>query len=73
MSIKEVPITFIPRTKGAAKGTKLKAIIASLKDVWGLWFKSIVMGRRQFTRKGTVIKFTTGEDTEQPLHGRRNC
>ncbi|MBK9281079.1 MAG: glycosyltransferase family 2 protein [Candidatus Obscuribacter sp.] len=34
----EVPIPFIPRTAGMAKGTKLRAIIASVKDTMVAWY-----------------------------------
>ncbi len=35
----EVPIPFIPRTAGVAKGTKLKSILASLKDIIVAWYR----------------------------------
>ncbi|MBI5171416.1 MAG: glycosyltransferase family 2 protein [Candidatus Melainabacteria bacterium] len=35
----EVPIPFIPRTAGVAKGTKLKSIFASLADIAVSWLK----------------------------------
>ena len=34
----EVPIPFIPRQTGAAKGTKLRTIIKSVRDIFGNWF-----------------------------------
>lgn len=46
MSIKEIPISFIPRKKGAAKGTKLKSILASVYDIFRLWFKWVVLKRK---------------------------
>lgn len=59
MSIKEVPIPFIPRRKGVAKGTKIKAIIDSLNDVFKLWLK----WKRQkvFLRRGTVSRYNPFE------------
>lgn len=54
MSIKEVPINFIPRASGEAKGTRVKAIVSSVKDILRLWFKWVVMGRRVFIKKGTI-------------------
>ena len=33
----EVPIPFIRRTKGKAKGTRLSSIVASLKDIFSAW------------------------------------
>jgi len=54
MAIKEVPINFIARSKGVAKGTKLSAIYSSVKDILRLWFKWIVKGDRVFVRGGRV-------------------
>lgn len=54
--IVEVPIRFIPREVGEAKGTKLAAIIASVKDIFRLWFKWVVLGRRPFIKKGSVVR-----------------
>lgn len=34
----EVPIHFVPRQAGEAKGTKLQTIIRSVRDVFGNWF-----------------------------------
>lgn len=62
MSIKEVPISFIPRSKGEAKGTRPKAIKESVKDVFGLWFKWIIMGRRGRIKKGTICRLDPSED-----------
>jgi glycosyltransferase involved in cell wall biosynthesis len=61
MSIKEVPIPFIPREKGEAKGTKLKAIISSVKDVFGLGLKWRLQGRRIFTKRGKVSRLNLSE------------
>jgi glycosyltransferase involved in cell wall biosynthesis len=54
MSIKEVPIDFIPRAKGEAKGTKLGAIVHSVKDIFRLWFIWIILGERKFVKKGKI-------------------
>jgi glycosyltransferase involved in cell wall biosynthesis len=35
----EVPIGFIPRQKGEAKGTKWKTVVRSVRDVFGNWVK----------------------------------
>jgi glycosyltransferase involved in cell wall biosynthesis len=37
MRMIEVPIRFIPRTQGNAKGTKFKTILRSLLDTWRNW------------------------------------
>ncbi len=39
LSICEAPISFIGRTSGMAKGTKPKAILASILDIWKFWKK----------------------------------
>lgn len=53
--IKEVPIDFIPRSKGKAKGTKLKAIKSSVQDIFRLWWKWVVLGKRGKIRKGRIF------------------
>jgi hypothetical protein len=35
----EVPIAFIPRRGGEAKGTKLRSIVRSVRDIWRNWFR----------------------------------
>lgn len=59
-SIVEVPISFIPRTAGEAKGTRIKAILTSVKDVFRLWFKWVVLGKRKPVTKGKIWRL--GED-----------
>ncbi len=54
MSIKEVRIDFIPRREGVAKGTRPKAVMNSVKDVFTLWFKWVVMNRRKFVKNGSI-------------------
>jgi len=56
MSIKEVPISFIARGKGTAKGTRVKAIISSVKDILRLWFKWVVLGGRGKIKKGRICR-----------------
>lgn len=55
-SIKEVPINFIPRQAGEAKGTKPKALFTALWDVVSLWFKWVVLGRERRSGTGTVSR-----------------
>lgn len=61
MSIKEVPISFIPRNKGSAKGTRLKSIIASIEDILRLWFLWIVLGNRGRINKGRIYRLNPKE------------
>lgn len=60
-SIVEVPISFIPRKVGSAKGTRLKAIITSVIDVFSLWFKWIVLNKRNFLSKGAIKRYNDKE------------
>ena len=55
MTIKEVPIGFIPRQRGVAKGTRLAAVRAAIFDIIRLWFKWTVLGKRGRVTKGQVI------------------
>lgn len=61
MSVKEVPISFIPRNKGVAKGTRPKAIMNSVKDILRLWFKWVILGKRTFIKKGTIYRLNPAE------------
>jgi glycosyltransferase involved in cell wall biosynthesis len=56
MKIKEVQIDFIPRKfgKGVAKGTKLKSIITSVYDIFRLWFKWVILKKRNYYNKGKI-------------------
>lgn len=56
LSIKEVPINFIPREEGEAKGTKLKSIINSVKDILRLWFQWVILNKRKYNRKGIIVR-----------------
>ncbi len=61
MSMKEVPINFIPRLKGKAQGTKLKSINSSVIDIFKLWFKWVVMRRRGPVIKGKINRLNSSE------------
>ena len=56
MTIKEVPINFIPRGGGEAKGTRIKSIIRSVFDILSLWFKWVVLGKAGKRILGKVIR-----------------
>jgi glycosyltransferase involved in cell wall biosynthesis len=60
-SFAEVPISFIPRTAGEAKGTRLKAIKASVWDIFRLWWRWIILGRRGLVDKGTIRRLRPEE------------
>jgi glycosyltransferase involved in cell wall biosynthesis len=59
MSIKEVPINFIPRSKGEAKGASLKAIANSVKDILKLWFQWVILGERGEIKKGKIYRISS--------------
>ena len=61
MNIKEVPIHFIPRKGGVAKGTGIKAIITSVQDIFYLWFQWVVLGKRGRIQKGTILRVGTND------------
>lgn len=61
MSIKEVSINFVPRSAGKSKGTHLKSIISSVKDILGLWFKWIILRMRGKIKKGKIFRLTPTE------------
>lgn len=56
MSIKEVPISFIPRVKGKAKGSSLHTITTAIFDLHKMWFKWVLMGGRGRVKKGKVSR-----------------
>ncbi len=60
-SIVEVPISFIPRQAGQAKGTQFKAIRASVRDIFRLWVKWILLKRGLPRRRGTVRRLVREE------------
>lgn len=59
--IKEVPISFIPRVAGEAKGTKLTSILKSVRDVFGFWLKWVVLGGRGPITKGSITRLNPAE------------
>jgi len=61
MTIKEVPIHFIPRKEGVGNGTRIKAITTSVQDIFLLWFQWIVLGRRGQIQKGTICRLGRSE------------
>ena len=60
-SIIEVPISFLPRKSGLAKGSRLSAIKSSVKDIITLWFTLIVRGERKPIKKGHVRRLKNSE------------
>ncbi|MBA7696202.1 hypothetical protein ES703_104845 [subsurface metagenome] len=60
-SIVEVPISFLPRQAGKAKGTPPKAIMSSVRDIFRLWFKWIIMRQRESSKKGCIRRLRPDE------------
>ena len=59
--IVEVPISFLPRQMGEAKGTRLKAVLNAIWDVWRLWFTWVLLGQRWRSKKGAVRRLRPDE------------
>ncbi len=57
----EVPIDFIPRQKGEAKGTKVSSLGRSVRDILGAWWRWVVLGDRGLITKGTVRRLRLEE------------
>ena len=55
-SIVEVPISFITRKKGRSKGTKPKMLVSAVKDIFTLYTKWVLFGKRGKIAKGKIIK-----------------
>ena len=54
-SFKEVPVPFIKRERGVAKGTRWTSIVRSIRDIFYWWTIWIVLGRRRQKLRGTVV------------------
>jgi hypothetical protein len=55
----EVPIGFIPRQAGVAKGTKLRTVIRSVRDVFGNWLDwglKLRLERRRTKRPDQIFR-----------------
>ncbi|HKI37231.1 MAG TPA: glycosyltransferase family 2 protein [Gemmataceae bacterium] len=53
-SIHEVPVPFLKRQRGTAKGTRLATVWRSLRDVVSWWFRWVVLGKRPDRGRGRV-------------------
>jgi glycosyltransferase involved in cell wall biosynthesis len=60
--IKEIPVPFLKRQLGLAKGTRPKVIWASIRDIFGWWWRWIVRGRRRDHGRGTVHAWSEADD-----------
>jgi len=54
VSIKEIPVPFIKREKGSAKGSSPKAVLAAMHDLAWWWVRWMLLGRRPDHGRGRV-------------------
>lgn len=57
----EVPISFIPRKAGEAKGTRFNAIKNSVYDIFKLWFRWIILGHADRPGNGAVTRLNPAD------------
>jgi glycosyltransferase involved in cell wall biosynthesis len=57
----EVPISFLPRRRGVAKGTRFSAIKNSVGDILCLWFRWIVLGKQERRERGAIRRLNPSE------------
>lgn len=60
---KEVPIGFLKREKGEAKGTRIRAVVSSIWDIVVHWHRWVVRGRRADQGRGVIHAFDPAEWT----------
>lgn len=59
--IKEVPIAFIPRKAGVAKGTRFLSVLKAVLNVFGFWWKWVVLGHRGNVKIGSISRLDPRE------------
>lgn len=57
-SFREVPVPFVKRERGVAKGTRWQSIARSIRDIAYWWLRWIVFGRRTAKGRGRVTAVT---------------
>jgi len=57
VTIKEVPVVFLKRERGDAKGTRVSAIRVAVRDVFRFWWRWVVRGQRLDHARGTVARW----------------
>ena len=55
VTIKEVPVVFLKRQRGEAKGTRPRAIWVAVRDIVRFWWLRVVLGRRADRQRGRVV------------------
>ena len=54
-TFKEIHVGFLKRERGAGKGTRPRAILAAIRDIFYWWFQWVVLGRRLHHARGRVV------------------
>ena len=57
-SFRELPVPFLKRERGIAKGTRWRSIVKSIIDIFGWWMRWMVLGRRSAKGHGRVTPVT---------------
>lgn len=57
-SFVEVPVEFIPRDKGTAKGSKLGSIFRSVREILGYWWRWTVRGEIRDRNRGKIVRLS---------------
>jgi glycosyltransferase involved in cell wall biosynthesis len=60
-SIVEVPISFLPRSKGDAKGVSMRTIRVSVNDIFTSWFRWMALGNRQYGGNKRITRLNPDE------------
>jgi glycosyltransferase involved in cell wall biosynthesis len=68
---KEFPVPFIKRERGQAKGTRVRAMWAAIRDITGWWFRWVVLGRRTDRGRGVVDRWHDDCQVEVPSNAGR--
>lgn len=55
-SICEVPVPFRARIHGVATGTRWRSIYRSVRDIVRCWWRWVVLGRVDRSRRGTIVR-----------------
>ena len=57
-SFREIPVPFVKRQRGVAKGTRWLSILKSISDIGRWWLRWMVLGRRPSRGRGRVTPVT---------------
>lgn len=58
-SFLQVPVLFQKRGRGKGTGTRVGAIVQSINDIVGNWFRWVVLGQYPDRRRGSVVSLTS--------------